>query len=428
MFYSVMDTIEVHVWADDGTGNPGTDLYVDTLIVSTLYPNPEIIDLSGEDIVVDGDFHIGLAWLGADTPYPMCDNGASTTRSKWDPGTGWVAVGYDWVMSAVVTYVAPTPDAVVSKSSRVSTVATLGAKNTAASARASERLTRHEIGRTCDLSTNLLERILGISNFEVERSVVQGGPYTSVGTSTSSYYVDNTVATDNRYYYVVKANYVAPDTASYYSNEVNIGVDFNPPVYTNTAYDSLVGGPWVVSSDITEWIGLAYDSLGYRADGGTFAYVTSDSVSGNTYYYTIPSYPSYTLIEFYLFSQDTSWLQNTGRDPLTGYYSFHVTGIAEFKQYTIPDHVFFNQNRPNPFSHLTQFEYGVPRSMYVDISVYNAAGQIVRTLVNEVKAPGYHMVSWQGADDMGRTLAEGVYFVRITTDELVATKKIIHIR
>lgn len=97
-----------------------------------------------------------------------------------------------------------------------------------------------------------------------------------------------------------------PDTVSYYSNEVNIGVDFNPPGYANTTYDSLVAGPWVVSAEITDWLGLAYDSLAYRADGGTWTWAGNDSAAGDIYYYTIAYFPSYTLIEFYLFSQDTS--------------------------------------------------------------------------------------------------------------------------
>jgi hypothetical protein len=274
----------------------------------------------------------------------------------------------------------------------------------------------------------LLELILGISNFEVERSETQGGPYTSVGTSTSSEFVDSTVVNETRYYYVVKANYTAPDTMSYYSNEVTIGIDFNVPVYSNTTFDSLIGGPWIVSTDITDWIGLAYDTLGYRADGGAFTYVSNDSTSGGTYFYTIPSYPSYTFIEFYLFSQDSSWWQNAGQDPLTGYYQFYVSSIAEFKPDLIPDRVFFNQNRPNPFSQFTRIEYGVPRSMHVSLTVYNAAGQRVKTLTDEVKAPGYYMIPWSGTDDLGRRLAEGVYFMRFTTDDLEGTKKIIHVR
>ncbi len=430
-FYTWYDSLVFYVWADDGYGNPGTVLYVDTLANSQVYPNAEIFDLTGADIVVDGDFHVGYEWVNDTTPCLLCDGGANTSRSKYNEGAGWLPTGYDFFTTAVVSYIPPTTEGVVS-ARRVSPSVVMPIsvdRNERGGERAANlRVVKVKLEPVDATGPGLLERILGISNFEVERSEAQGGPYTSLGTTSQASYIDTTVVDETRYYYVVKANYTAPESTSVYSNEVVIGVDFSPPAYANTTYDSLVGGPWVVSTDITDWTGLAYDSLAYRADGGSFAYVTHDSMSGNTYYYTIPSYPSYTVIDFYLFSEDSSWLQNAGRDPLTGYYSWTVTAIADYKPEMIPDRVFFNQNRPNPFSRFTQIEYGVPRSMQVSISVYNTAGQRVKTLIDEVKAPGYYMVAWSGTDDLGRRLADGVYFMRFTTEDLKGTKKIIHVR
>jgi len=434
VFWAFVDTsFEFHVWADDGYGNPGADLYVDTLTVSQLYPNPEVIDLSAEDIIIDaGDFHVGMVWMVDSAPLPMTDSITNSTRSKVNRNAGgWQPIWADWTISSVVSYVPSTP---LSGRSRgpfeQGAVQTKKVPSKMVDERSMSRC--RPIPRASVVGfagPGLLELILGISNFEVGRSVVSGGPYATLGTTSQSSYIDNTVVSENQYYYVVIANYTAPDTFSYYSNEEVIDVDFTPPSYANTTYDSLVAGPWVVSTDITDWSNLAYDSLGYRTDGGTFVFVGNDSVSGNTYYYTIPDFPSYTLIEFYLFCQDDSWWQNTGRDPATDYYAFTVTAVHELKNRgLIPDHVFFNQNRPNPFVYLTQIEYGVPRSMQVNISVYNAAGQRVSTLVDETKAPGFYMVNWRGVDDLGRRLSEGVYFMRMTTDELTDTKKMIYIK
>ncbi|UCF71266.1 MAG: T9SS type A sorting domain-containing protein [candidate division WOR-3 bacterium] len=430
-FWTWYDSLVFYVWADDGYGNPGTVLYVDTLVNSQINPNAEIFDLTGEDIVVDGDFHVGYEWLNDTTPCLLCDAGANTSRSKYNVGAGWFPTGLDFLTTAVVSYIPPITEGLVAASRMSNSVVmpiSSGRNERGGERVANNRLVEVRLEPVDAVGPGLLERILGISDFEVERSESQGGPYTSLGTTSQSGYIDTTVADETRYYYVVKANYTAPESASVYSNEVTIGIDFSPPAYANTTYDSLVGGPWVVSTDITDWTGLAYDSLAYRADGGTFAYVTHDSMSGNTYYYTIPSYPSYTVIDFYLFSEDSSWMQNAGRDPLTGYYSWTVTGIADYKPEMIPDRVFFNQNRPNPFSHFTQIEYGVPRSMHVNISVYNTAGQRVKTLADEIKAAGYYVVAWPGTDDLGRRLADGIYFMRFTSEDLKDTKKIIHVR
>ncbi|KPK64560.1 hypothetical protein AMJ83_02335 [candidate division WOR_3 bacterium SM23_42] len=99
----------------------------------------------------------------------------------------------------------------------------------------------------------------------------------------------------------------------------------------------MVAGPWVVSTEITDWIGLAYDSLVYRADGGMWTLVGNDSTAGDTYYYTIAHFPSYTLIEFYLFGQDTSWWQNTGIDPVAGVSRpLSFIGNVDYSRYMLP--------------------------------------------------------------------------------------------
>jgi hypothetical protein len=47
------------------------------------------------------------------------------------------------------------------------------------------------------------------------------------------------------------------------------------------------------------------------------------------------------------------------------------------------------------------------------VVVYDIAGRAVRTLANRTFEPGEHTLVWDGADDGGRALARGVYFVRV---------------
>ncbi len=415
MFFQYTDTIEFHIWADDGNGNPGTSLYVDTIIITQVYPNFEVVDLSQENITISsGDFHIGFIWLGDETPYPTSDNGSNTTRSKYYDGTDWYPAGYDWVMAAYVTYLPGAKKAVAKIKPMTPEVKV-----------SSMRLHKKPIEDIGDFAKKLFAEILGISNFSIERAPTTGGPYTQIGTTTSSYFIDTTVVNENRYYYVVKAIYTQPDTVSYYSNEADIGVDFNGPMYNNTTFDSLSPGPWVVSTELTDWIGIGYDSLAYRTDGGPFSYVSSDSSAGDIYYYTIPDFPGGTLIEFYLFSQDTSWWQNTGRDPTSGYYAFTShTGIADSKtNKLIPRSVFLNQCQPNPFDRTTRINYGIPERMWVNISIYNSIGQLINTLLDGELDPGYYSIVWNGRDENNRQLANGIYFVRLSTSDKKFIKK-----
>jgi len=67
-------------------------------------------------------------------------------------------------------------------------------------------------------------------------------------------------------------------------------------------------------------------------------------------------------------------------------------------------------NYPNPFNPDTTIEYSVKETCLVRIEVYNIKGQLVKTLVNEEKIAGQHLIQWHGDDNRGRTVASGVYF------------------
>jgi hypothetical protein len=103
-------------------------------------------------------------------------------------------------------------------------------------------------------------------------------------------------------------------------------------------------------------------------------------------------------------------------------------GVVENSRLKMPDQLFLDLNGPNPASGLTEIHYGVPYRIAVKISVYDALGQHVKTLVNETKLPGSYKVNWNGTDSSGRSVADGVYLVRMTTDKLTGAEKLVWIR
>ena len=95
------------------------------------------------------------------------------------------------------------------------------------------------------------------------------------------------------------------------------------------------------------------------------------------------------------------------------------------EQPLLPKKTYLAQNHPNPFNPSTTIEYGLASSELVSITLYNVRGQLVRTLVNEHRAPGWYSVDWDGRDQRGNVVASGVYVSRMIAGSFVETKKLI---
>ena len=82
---------------------------------------------------------------------------------------------------------------------------------------------------------------------------------------------------------------------------------------------------------------------------------------------------------------------------------------------------------PNPFNSGTTVHYSVGAVAGVDgavhLTVYNALGQLVRTLVNQPQVAGLHRVIWDGLDEEGTPLGSGVYLIRLQTPAGTAVRK-----
>ena len=94
----------------------------------------------------------------------------------------------------------------------------------------------------------------------------------------------------------------------------------------------------------------------------------------------------------------------------------------------IPSIFSLSQNYPNPFNPVTKLDYNLPLRSKVNISIYNVLGQEIKTLVNGVKEYGYHSTTWNGQDNVGRELASGVYFARITSQGFTKTRKMLLVK
>ena len=80
------------------------------------------------------------------------------------------------------------------------------------------------------------------------------------------------------------------------------------------------------------------------------------------------------------------------------------------------------QNYPNPFNPETAIGFELPAEpagdsglQRVRLEVYNTLGQLVTVLVDDWRAPGQYLVTWDGRDGRGLPVASGLYFYRLAT-------------
>ncbi len=80
---------------------------------------------------------------------------------------------------------------------------------------------------------------------------------------------------------------------------------------------------------------------------------------------------------------------------------------------------------PNPARARVAIRYALGDQCQTLLQVHDLTGRVVRTLCASSMKRGTHSVPWNGTDDHGRSLANGVYFVRLTAGDFRATEKVV---
>lgn len=114
-------------------------------------------------------------------------------------------------------------------------------------------------------------------------------------------------------------------------------------------------------------------------------------------------------------SYNGSPLGNVGFDTMT--FCPIVTNVKG-KETKIPNSYKLGQNYPNPFNPITNIEFAIPKSGYVEIKIYNIIGKEIATLVSDPYTAGEYIVSFDAS-----SLSSGIYFYRISVNDFVDTKK-----
>lgn len=127
----------------------------------------------------------------------------------------------------------------------------------------------------------------------------------------------------------------------------------------------------------------------------------------NLYFYKVCSYNSFGLSDFtntvYSFTQNSTSIVH------------HTNMLSEY--------FYLDNNYPNPFNPSTSISFGISKSSFVKLKIYNSQGKEIEILLSQNLTPGSYNVKWDAANYSG-----GLYFYRLEADNFSETKKMILIK
>lgn len=80
---------------------------------------------------------------------------------------------------------------------------------------------------------------------------------------------------------------------------------------------------------------------------------------------------------------------------------------------------------PNPFNPRATIAFELSGSEPFLLEIYDAAGRLIATLVDEELAAGSHAVVWDGRSDQGTEVPSGIYYARSISERGAATARLI---
>lgn len=104
------------------------------------------------------------------------------------------------------------------------------------------------------------------------------------------------------------------------------------------------------------------------------------------------------------------------------------TGTVGVDEFVAPNVLSLSQNYPNPFNPTTSINYVLPEAGNVELIIYNALGQEVRTVKAGYSNAGNYSVNWNGLDHSGNMVSSGLYIYTLTTGDQSISRKMLMLK
>jgi hypothetical protein len=100
-------------------------------------------------------------------------------------------------------------------------------------------------------------------------------------------------------------------------------------------------------------------------------------------------------------------------------------GYLDIADGTLPQSFALHPNYPNPFNPSTSITFDLPEQSNVNLNIYNALGQLVKSYSYNNYPAGSYKVRWNGKNVFGQQLSAGVYIYQLRAGKFVKSRKMI---
>ena len=199
--------------------------------------------------------------------------------------------------------------------------------------------------------------------------------------------------------------------------------------------------------DFSEWnqILFKYNTIGVSTEFGPLWIGTTDTIELNNTFdqvlqqggvYHVMCHPN--IIEW---DQDYPWvhleyISNRNNIWYTGFghlylYRFLQSAYQEiilgshYENDNFLEKFVLYPNYPNPFNPTTTIRYNIPKSSFVNITIYDIMGRNTKTLVNQRQNVGSNSVIWDSTNDYNKPVTAGMYLYQIKAGSYINTNKMV---
>jgi subtilisin family serine protease len=181
--------------------------------------------------------------------------------------------------------------------------------------------------------------------------------------------------------------------------------------------------PEVCARGVSTW-GVNANSDSYRTASGTS--ISAPLVSGAAAV-ILSAHPDWTPMEV----REAMMMTADNADSPDNDYGYGVIDVMAAIDYetsaidgiNVPEKFSILKVYPNPFNPTTTIRFTVKSNHATSLRVYNIAGKLVETIVNDKLLPGEYTYTWKASG-----LPSGIYFVQLKTPSSSITQKITYLK